>query len=75
MIPNLSDAEGHTGRLKTLLEVLAYHIDECDNKAALASLSRQYQLVLEKLSELEDDEPEERSDSVGSVIANVVNLR
>lgn len=75
MIPNLSDAEGHEGRLNTLLEVLAYHIDECDNKTALASLSRQYQLVLEKLSELESDAPEGRSDPVGSAIANVVNLR
>lgn len=77
MIPNLSDAEGHLGRLKTLLAVLAFHIDECDNKTALASLSRQYQLVLEKVSELEGAEnPDvEDADPVGSAIANVVNLR
>lgn len=79
MIPTLSDAEGNANSLKALLGILAYHIDECDNKVALASLSRQYQSVLEKVVALEsEDSGEADGPDLGGVeaaIANVVNLR
>lgn len=75
MTPHLSDAEGHLGRLKALLAILAIQIDDCDNKTALASLSRQYTQVLERIVELEGGDVEDEVSDVDTAIAAVVNLR
>lgn len=73
-IPDLSDETTHAGQLRALRDILAFHIDDCDSKRDLAALSLRYMAVVERLAQLNPDEPAV-ADPLEAAISNVVNLR
>ena len=72
-IPNLSDVHDHVGQLKALRDILAFHIDDCDSKRDLASLSLRYMDVVQRLREICPDESDKLNDTA-SALAAVVNI-
>ena len=65
---SLTDAQTRVEQLKTLREILAEAIDNCNSMRDLASLSRQYRETIRELEEIEGTTND--NDEIGDILAS-----
>lgn len=65
---SLTDAQTRVEQLKTLREILAEAIDNCNSMRDLASLSRQYRETIRELEEIEGTTHD--NDEIGDILAS-----